>query len=138
MAQTRDSIAPRPMPSSISFKAIVHSSCISCSESVLVPSAQAGQPAVDSVKCQLAVADVAVVLRALLICEETEGETFDIGEKVYFVTDEVVVYVRKGAAGSVPMILSSASVLEAPLRMSLIQKALGYQPWAFVLPACRW
>lgn len=46
----------------------------------------------DSVKCQLAVADVAVVLRAFLICEETEGETFDIGEKVYFVTDEVVVY----------------------------------------------
>ena len=92
----------------------------------------------DSVKCQLAVADVAVVLRALLICEETEGETFDIGEKVYFVTDEVVVYVRKGVAGSVPMILSSASVLEAPLRMSLIQKSLGYQPGAFVLPACRW
>ena len=40
---------------------------------------------------------------------------------------------RKGAAGSGVLILSSASVLEAPLRMSLIQKALGYQPGAFVL-----
>ena len=92
MAQTRDSIAPRPIPSSISFKAIVHSSCIFCSESVLVPSAQTGQPDVDGVKRQLAVADVAVVLRALLIREETEGEAFDLGEKVYFVADEVVIY----------------------------------------------
>jgi len=42
-------------------------------------------------------------------------------------------HMRKGAAGSGELILSSASVLEAPLRMSLIQKALGYQPGAFVL-----
>ena len=36
------------------------------------------------------------------------------------------------------MILSSASVLSALLRMSLIQKALGYQPGAFSFVRCRW